>query len=66
MCDGLQRVRLLVDDIVCFSKNGAQRVCDLDRFFERLTTFDMKLAPKKHTWVYELSSFWVTVQRRKE
>ena len=47
VCDGLQRVRLFIDDIVCFSKNGAEHVCDLESFFERLTMFDLKLAPKK-------------------
>ena len=30
VCDGLKRV-------VCFSKNGAEHVADLERFFERLT-----------------------------
>ena len=37
-CDGLERVRLFIDDIVCFSKNGAEHVCGLERIFERLTT----------------------------
>ena len=47
VCDGLKRVRLFIDDIVCFSKNGAEHVADLERFFERLTIFNLKLAPKK-------------------
>ena len=47
VCEGLERVKLFSDDIVCFSKNGDQRVCDLQRFLERLTKFDRKLAPKK-------------------
>ena len=47
VCDGLKRVRLFIDDIVRFSKNGAEHVCDLKSFFERLTMFDVKLAPKK-------------------
>ena len=47
VCDGLIRVRLFIDDIVCFSKNGAEHVADLERFFERLTIFNLKLAPKK-------------------
>ena len=47
VCDGLKRVRLLIDDIVCFSQNGAEHVGDLESFFERLTMFDLKLAPKK-------------------
>ena len=33
VCDGLIRVRLFIDDIVCFSKNGAEHVTDLERFF---------------------------------
>ena len=33
VCDGLKRVRLFIDDIVCFSKNGAEHVTDLERFF---------------------------------
>ena len=37
VCDGLQRVRLFIDDIVCFSKNGTEHVRDLESFFERLT-----------------------------
>ena len=33
VCDGLERVRLCIDDTVCFSKNGEEHVCDLERFF---------------------------------
>ena len=47
VCEGLERVRLFIDDIVCFSKTGREHVDDLRKFFERLTTFDLKLAPKK-------------------
>ena len=47
VCDGLKRVRLFIDDIVCFSKNRAEHVADLQRFFERLPIFNLKLAPKK-------------------
>ena len=38
---------MLIDDIMCFSKNGAEHVADLERFLERLTIFNLKLAPKK-------------------
>ncbi len=47
VCEGLQRVRLFIDDIVCFSSSGAEHVQDLEHFFSRLTKFDLKLAPKK-------------------
>ena len=47
VCEGLERVRLFIDDIVCFSTNGTEHVEDLTKFFERLTTYDLKLAPKK-------------------
>ena len=47
VCDGLKRVRPFIDDNVCFSKNGAEHVSDFERFFERLTIFNLKLAPKK-------------------
>ena len=47
VCEGLERVRLFVDDIVCFSKNSHEHISDFRKFFERLTTFDLKLAPKK-------------------
>ena len=40
-------MKLFIDDIVCFSKNGKQHVCDLRRFFERQTRFNLKLAPNK-------------------
>ena len=40
-------MKLLIDDIVCFSKNGEQHVCDLRRFLEWLTKLDLKLAPNK-------------------
>ena len=35
--------------MLCFSKNGAEHVADLERFPERLlvTIFNLKLAPKK-------------------
>ena len=46
VCEGLQRVRLFIDD-VCFSASGTAHVQDLDHFFQRLTKFDLKLAPKK-------------------
>ena len=47
VCEGLERVKLFIDDIVCFSKNGEQHACDLRRFLERRTKFDLKLAPYK-------------------
>ena len=47
VCEDLERMKLFIDDIVCFSKNGKQHVCDLRRFLERLTKFDVKLAPNK-------------------
>ena len=47
VCEGLQRVKLFIDYIVCFSKNGEQHVCDLQRFLKRLTRFNLKLAPNK-------------------
>ena len=47
VCGGLKRVCSFIDDIVCFSENGAEHVSDLESFFERLTMFDLKLAPKK-------------------
>ena len=40
-------MKLFIDDIVCFSKNGEHHVCDLRRFLERLTRFGLKLAPDK-------------------
>lgn len=46
ICDGLQRVRLCIDDI-CFSTNGTEHVGGLESVFERLTMFDLKLVPKK-------------------
>ena len=47
VCEGLERVKLFIDGIVYFSKNGEQHVCDLRRFLERLMRFDLKLAPNK-------------------
>ena len=47
VCEGLERVRLFIDNIVCFSKNGSEHVSHLQNFFERLTTFNLKLAPEK-------------------
>ena len=38
-------MKLFSDGIVCFSKNGEQHVCDLRRFLERLTRFNLKPAP---------------------
>ena len=40
-------MKLFIDDVVCFSKNGEQNVCDLQRFLERLTRFDLELAPNR-------------------
>ena len=47
VCEGLERVKLFIGDIVCFSKNGEKHVCDLRRFLERLTRFNLKLALNK-------------------
>ena len=47
VCKGLERVNQFIDDIVCFSKNGKEHVCDLRRFLERLTKINLKLAPIK-------------------
>ena len=47
VCEGLERVKLFIDDIVCFSKNGEQHVCDPRRLLERLTRFNLKLASNK-------------------
>ena len=44
---GLERVKLFIDDIVYLSKNGEKHVCDLRRFLERLTRFNLKLALNK-------------------
>ena len=38
---------LFIDDIICFSNNSEQHVCDLRRLLERLTKFDPKFAPNK-------------------
>ena len=46
VCNGLERVRVFIDDIVCFSKNGCEHVGDLHTFFDRLTTFNPKLASR--------------------
>ena len=40
-------MKLFIHDIVCFSKNGEQHLCDLRRVLEGLTIFDLKLAPNK-------------------
>ena len=37
-------MKLFSDGIVCFSKNVEQHVCDLRRFLERLTRFNLKPA----------------------
>ena len=42
--EGLELVKLFIDDIVRFFKNGEHHVCDLRRSLERLTRFDLKLA----------------------
>lgn len=47
MCEGLERVRLFLGDIVCFSVDSAEHVRDLGRFLERLTKFGLKLALNK-------------------
>ena len=47
VCENLERVRLFVDDIIVFSRDGAEHVKDLERFFERMVKFNLKLAPKK-------------------
>ena len=47
VCEGLERVRLFIDDIVCFSKNAREHISDFHNFFDRLTTYNLKLARKK-------------------
>ena len=40
-------MKLFIDDIICFSKDGEQHVCDLRRFPKWLTRFGLKLARNK-------------------
>ena len=47
VCDGLKRVRLFIDDIVCFSNNGAEHGADLERLVERLI-LNVNLRRRKH------------------
>lgn len=47
VCEGLELCRLYIDGICTFSKNGAEHVSDLTPFLERLTKFNLNLAPKK-------------------
>lgn len=48
VCDGLERARLFIDDIIVYSRDGVEHVVrDLERFFERMVKFDLKLATKK-------------------
>ena len=47
VCEGLERVRLFIDDIVCFSSNRGEHVNDLRKLLERLAYFNLKLTPKK-------------------
>ena len=43
-----ERVRLFIDDIIIvYSRHGPEHVQDLERFFERMVKFNLKLAPKK-------------------
>ena len=42
--EGLERVKLFIDDIVCSSQDREQHVCSLRRSPERLTRFDLRLA----------------------
>ena len=49
VCEGLKRVRLFIDDIVCFPKNGGEHVNDLLKFLERLTIFGLKLHQRRRT-----------------
>ncbi|CAB1113019.1 unnamed protein product [Ectocarpus sp. CCAP 1310/34] len=46
VCGGLERVRLFIDDVIVFSRDGAEHVRDLERFFERMVKFNLKLALK--------------------
>lgn len=45
--EGLERVHLFIDDTVCPYKNGCEHVNDLRKLVERLTTFNLKLAPNE-------------------
>ena len=47
VCEGLERIKLFIDDIGCFFKNEEQHVRDLRRFLELRTRFNLKLAPNK-------------------
>ena len=47
VCGSLERVKLLIDDIVWFSKNGEQHMGDLRRLLKRPTRFNLKLAPNE-------------------
>lgn len=57
VCEGLERVRLLIDDVIVYSRDGAERVRDLERFFERMVKFNLKLAPKKTNLGAKVATF---------
>ena len=61
----LEQVRLFIDGIVCFSKNGSEHVSDLQTIFEQLTTFNLKLVPNKAHLGVKVATFWATGSTQK-
>lgn len=52
ICEGLETVRIFIDEIVCCSTNGTEHVEHSTELLERLTTYDLMLAPHKaRLWV---------------
>lgn len=58
VCEALDRVRLFIDDVIVYSDNGGEHVRDLEKFFERMVRFNLKLASKKTTLGVRQVVFW--------
>lgn len=47
ICGGLERCTLHIDSVCTFSGTGKQHVEDLQHLFQRLTKYNLELAPQK-------------------
>ena len=53
-------VEVYVDDMIVKSRDRADHLAALERFFEKIRRFKLRLNPKKCTFGVTLGSYWGT------
>lgn len=50
VCEGLECCKLVIDDVVIFSRTSAEHVKGMEKFFACMAKFNLKMARRKRIW----------------